>query len=136
MIKMDNSVLAIWCVEIRGESDGNWMATLMKGEKGEYRMEYRFRWYRDDKHHHSEDKRSFFTVQFNPEITSDAKAIEHGHEVYEVARKQSNSTISWELVRGARSTDEFVDALASMPGVRMKRFESEAEYRKEYGPDA
>jgi hypothetical protein len=135
MIKMDDTILAIWCIEIRAESDGNWLACLSKRPNG-YELEYRFRWYVDDVTYDSADRRNFFCIQFGKVYLTDTEAIHHGREIFDLTRRSlaknpaGNATFpyTWELIRGARSTDEFVDALAAMPGMHMRKItEQEAE---------
>lgn len=130
-IQMTDQTLAIWCIEIRqaGGDEGNWMGFLQRQEKG-YLFEYRFRWYVDDKKHDSADRRSFYTIAFNPMtftpgVAADMEAVRHGREIFEITKTMEGSMSSWELVRGARSMEEFMDALASMPGVSMKKVKSQ-----------
>lgn len=116
--QLDDRVLAIWCFELSG---GNWMAFLYKEPAG-YVMEYRFRWYRDDKVHDSKDKRNWYRMAFNlldlPK--GDEEAVKHGREVYEFLKTETKSSAGWELIRGARSSDEFIEMLRTMPGVSYK----------------
>jgi hypothetical protein len=126
MIKLDDNLLAMWVVEIRqGDLEGNWMASLSKRESG-YELDYRFRWYVDDKAHDSEDKRDFFVARLNPAITEEKMAIEHGHEYYEFMKKHAGREVnSWELIRGARTTKEFAEVLKRMPGMHTKTLTEE-----------
>jgi hypothetical protein len=41
---------------------GNMMGVILRDPPGEWRARYRFRWYRDDKAHHSKDERSWYDV--------------------------------------------------------------------------
>lgn len=100
------------------------MGFLQKQEKG-YLFEYRFRWYVDDKVHGSADRRSFYTIAFSPMTFTpgaelDEEAVRHGREIFEITKKMDGSTSSWELVRGKRTMDEFMELMATMPGIHMK----------------
>lgn len=123
-INLDDSVLAMWAVELRsGEMKGNWMALLSKDEAQGYLLQFRFRWYRDEKVSDSEDQRTFYTARFNPKITTDAQAIAHARAAYEHTRCDQPG--GWELIRGARSMEEFTDALAEMPGIHVSKITNE-----------
>lgn len=124
-MKLDESVLAMWQIELRLKAEdvaveGNWVGILSKDKKG-YVLDFRYRWYRDEKiGTESKDTRHFYEARMGTEITSDDAAVRHAREVYEFTRKQSGSTMSWELVRGKRTMDEFMELMAKMPGMHMK----------------
>ena len=122
---LDDNVLGMWMVELRLENEGvmaegNWVAILSKHDTG-FVINFRYRWYRDQVAYDSDDQRSFYTATLNSGITDENMAIRHARELYEFIRKQTNSDHGWELVRGARTMDEFTDALAMMPGMHMKK---------------
>lgn len=124
-MKLDDSVIAMWQIELRLKQedvvcDGNWMAILSK-EADRFVLQYRFRWYQDDKiGAESQDKRNFYLVKMNPEITDPLEAIKHAREIYDLTRSKMESCHSWELLRGERSWDEYIELMGTMPGMYMK----------------
>ena len=124
MMKLNDSVLAMWQIELRMKAedvkvDGNWVGILSKDEKG-YVLDFRYRWYRDEEiGPQSKDTRHFYQARMGTEITSDDAAVRHAREVYDFTRKKSESTLCWELVRGERTMDEFMELMAKMPGMHM-----------------
>lgn len=125
-MKLDDSVVAMWQIELRLKAEdvaveGNWVAILSKDDKG-YVLDFRYRWYRDDEiGQDSKDTRHFYQARMGAEITDDDAAVRHAREVYDFTRKKSESSHSWELVRGKRTMDEFMELMATMPGMHMKK---------------
>ena len=74
-------VLGMWFVFDHQEKD--WMCTVSQKERGEpWVMDYRFRYYVDDKVHGSEDKKNFYRMQFKVDtpkavMIEAAKAMQH-----------------------------------------------------------
>jgi hypothetical protein len=139
MITMDENILAVWVIEIRSyPSEGNWMASLSKTKDG-FALTYRFRWYVDEKAHDSADKRNWYRIDFGPpHAHTTGDALRHGREIYDMTIRSlgKHATVphSWELIRGARSVEEFCDALTLMPGMHQRKIsEKEAQ---ELGFDA
>lgn len=63
-IKPTTRVHALWFVPIEtSETDGDWLACVLKQEGEDWRAVYRFRWYRDGKAFDSDDVKSWFVVQ-------------------------------------------------------------------------
>lgn len=125
-MKLDDSVIAMWQIEMRlkGDdgvtTDGNWMAILSKQPDG-FALNFRYRWYRDDKVGvESQDTRHFYVAKMNPAITDPGEAIKQAREVYEFTRSKTHSSHSWELLRGERSLDAFMELMGTMPGMHMK----------------
>ena len=63
MIELNSDcwVYGFWYVD---GDDKNWLACLSKRD-GSWRLDYRFRYYRDDKAHDSDDKKSWYTGKMN-----------------------------------------------------------------------
>jgi hypothetical protein len=119
--------IAAWSAEIRGIGDGsngpvngNWLAFLVCGESGRFHLQFRYRWYVDDKVHESRDIRSFYRSDFPPTVT-ERQAIEHARRYWETICEHGNVTESWELVRGARDIEDFLKILGTMPGISLKK---------------
>jgi hypothetical protein len=119
--------IAVWSAEMRdvrdgpnGLIDGNWMAILVPDEKGHFTLQFRYRWYVDDNVHDSQDVRSFYQSNFPPTV-SEQEAIVHARRYWETVCEHANVKERWELLRGARDLEDFLDVLAQMPGISMKK---------------
>lgn len=123
-IKIDSDrVLGAWSIELRlrehGKAcDGNWLAFLVREEKG-YTLQFRYRWYVDERVTDSKDRRSFYTAEFGRRAVTESEAIERARGYFEVIRSHGHSEQCWELLRGARTGDEFMEALRTMPGMHI-----------------
>lgn len=118
---IDEHTVGIWQIEF---PDGNWMAVVNEQAPGEFHGVMRFRWYRDDKAFNSSDvKRSY---EMTTSSVSTQEVIEKMRAVVEQIRgvmhaRTKRECPTWELLRGARTPDELMEALAGMPGINMLR---------------
>lgn len=117
-IALTDATLALWSAEY---PNGNWMAHLARGaEAGSYDLTVRRRAYVDDKlWPESADELRSWMVRFKS--ASDAAAIERTRLCWKMLASNSGSEPAWELVRGLRTLDEFVTALAAQPGIHTHR---------------
>ena len=98
---------------------GNWLAHLGRKEGGGYAIDFRWRYYRDDKLlPESKDVLRYYHGEISE--SSDAAAIEHVRQIYGMVRSLTADAPSWELLRGARSMDEFTQLLMRMPGMHVR----------------
>ena len=113
-IELGDPTVAIWCVELPG---GNLMMHLGRITDTHFALDLRFRWYRDDKIHDSDDDRSWYRCEPHGR---EADVLHKARRVFEHYRALVGST-GWELIRGARTADEFADLLKQMPGIHFKQ---------------
>lgn len=77
MITIDDNTLALWQFELPTHiANGNYLAALSRGAENKecsHTLTYRFRYYVDDKiGFESDDKRSWYSLQFKGPLTDDA----------------------------------------------------------------
>jgi hypothetical protein len=131
-LEIDASTVGIWMTELPG---GNWMAVVNRAPEGRrFRIAYRFRWYRDRKAWDSKDvRRRYATVVTNE---TEGSMISKMREMWTVfaslaSVKLGADAAGWELIRGGLTVAEFVDRLATMPGISTKRFNADGTEEKE-----
>jgi hypothetical protein len=109
-------VIGVWSVELN--SAGNMIAFLSRGPGANFTLNYRFRHYRDDKlGADSADVRHYY----HGELTNltEGQAIEKLRQIVEEFRTDRGDGRGWELIRGERSVDEFVELFTRMPGIHV-----------------
>lgn len=73
-IKKGNYISRIWFLSKKGTNYDVLMNLMRQLPDGPWTLEYRFRYYKDDKTHGSEDEKSRWTATF-PETMTEAEAI-------------------------------------------------------------
>lgn len=112
-IEIGARTIAMWSVAL---ANGNWLGHLGRNAEGKLEFSYRWRWYRDEViGQDSKDVRHFYSGTLS---VPESEAIHRFREVVETLREDLDGR-SWELVRGARSEDEFFAALRAMPGIHV-----------------
>jgi hypothetical protein len=110
MIEVGECTIGLWSVSLPA---GDWLQHLGVMPDGTYEIVYRFRWYRDDKTFDSADEKRWFRIRTKTG-ESEAHALEVARYAYGTLNKLG---AHWELMRGARSSQEFADVLLAMPGM-------------------
>src|SRR5689334_14910683 len=111
-IVIDETARAIWHVDLM---IGNWIGVLSNTD-GKLEVRYRFRWFRDTLiGPESKDIRNFYTATFTG--SSEDEAIKSARELFEALLERSPERKGWELIRGARSYEEFFDDFMKMPSI-------------------
>ena len=120
-IHIDDSTLAMWHCEI---PRGNFTGALRRTDKPRtFQFDWRFRHYRDDViGPESKDIRNEYTAELAN--TTEREAIAVLHDLWaELHEKAGPECGAWELIRGARSAEEFFDQLVSMPSMHARSAE-------------
>lgn len=114
-LELGEGTLGMWYVCL---TDGNWLAHLARTEPGQYELTYRFRWYRDERiGGDSKDVRHFYRGALKS-VAIDTAALHLTREIFEIVKSLPIAKASWELLRGARSIEEFTHLLTGMPDIR------------------
>lgn len=114
-IEIGDNTIAMWCIELGNA--GNWLAHLARGgPNGKYLLDYRFRYYVDDLVQNSRDRRNWYRGELSGR--SDDEMLRKLRRVFDEMRGAMGGR-GWELVRGARSVEEFTRALGKMPGIHV-----------------
>jgi len=110
-IEITERTIGLWHCEL---PDGNWLAHLEHTADGRIQLTYRVRWYRDDKlGPDSEDIKNWYSGTMQ---VSEADAIAQCRAVME-AIVEAIGGAGWELLKGARTLDEFLQLLQAMPNM-------------------
>lgn len=113
-LQLGESTLGVWSVFFR---TGNWLAHLAGNAEGRYELTYRFRWYRDALiGRDSKDERNFYRVTFKDALDAPS-ALARAREIFSIVQSAPFTERAWELLRGARSVEEFASLLGEMPGM-------------------
>lgn len=111
-IELDDSLVAIWNAAL---PNGDFLCGLRRRPTGGWEALYRFRYYRDDKlFEDSADERHWYKVTFRHAPSEDEVIAELRSMMDLLPQPQ------WEILRGARSTEEFAKLLYAMPGIHHK----------------
>lgn len=116
-IEIGDGTIGMWCVHLPPYMQGNLLAHMgyLDETRTKIRIDMRFRWYRDDIiGPESKDQRSWYRLDTrDPE----ACALEKFRAVVERMRQRFGGANTWELLKGARSNEEFAEMLGRMPGI-------------------
>jgi len=105
------------------------MACIGAKEGGGFKLNYRFRWYRDSKAFDSKDERNWY----KGEADDLQKGIETVRLIAQAMKAKGGGKL-WELLRGNLSTRDFMDLLLHQPFAHAKQM-TKAEYEAEYGQE-
>lgn len=112
--EINESTVGLWSVDLGPY--GNILAHMARQADGSILIVVRLREYRDNvMGPESKDKRTWYEIKTK---NGEARAIEKVRRAVEMWRRtQPTACGSWELLRGARSLDEFAELLMAMPGM-------------------
>ena len=109
---LDESVLAIWYYDFPG---GNFMANMRRLEPGRLKVTYRFRYHRDDKAFDSADEKNWYEGIWR-DVRDEALAV----EAFGAACREAAPTKVYQIIRGNRTLDEFMDEFLAQPFINMR----------------
>jgi hypothetical protein len=115
MIILDEKTLALWNVPLPDRSD--WLAAvreLVPDEK--YQLDYRFRYYADDKVFESEDKKSWYTAQLSG---TRHYVLESTRAIARRMASEAGSKVSEYLNDGDMKA--FMEKIGNAPSIYMRR---------------
>jgi len=111
-IKLDESILGIWFLSL----DNSDLLFSLNDEEDKYKVQYRFRYYEDDKTHDSDDRKSWYEgVIYKKDMTL-AEAIEATEKTFTTfSRLTANEPTS--LIKGDMTYEEFMEEFKKLPFV-------------------
>lgn len=122
-ITINENLMSIWFFSFAG---GDWMAGVSKTPDGQGKVDYRFRYYKDDKVWDSQDSKHWY------EAKGPLSRIEALTErIFEMAQELMPVTGTYVLKRGARSDEEFLSEFEHAPFVHSRRL-TEEEFKREF----
>jgi hypothetical protein len=126
-IVIDDNLLAIWWIKLPPASD--LLCSLIRRSPTECEIVYRFRYYETESAWDGLDRKNWYEgiVTAPPE-----EVIPKLREMFGVLSVAAGGSKVYELLRGERSTDQFMRAFARMPFVHMKEGEELKKWEKEY----
>jgi hypothetical protein len=114
---LDDNLLAVWFVTLPNSlPEADYLASLTRLPDGKLKLEYRFRYYVDNRAHDSADRKRWHSSITDRSVT-EVIAMCSG-----VARSLAATSGGewWELLRGTKSFETFRDELLMMPFVHVK----------------
>jgi hypothetical protein len=120
-IEFTDALQALWFVEIPG---GDWLCGLYSRRDGRFDMTYRFRWYRGPAVWDSNDVKNWFEA-----TGDDYSQCLHGIREMIKGMRSAGAGESWELLRGTKTTREFIEELRKTPFAHTKKV-SQAEFEQ------
>lgn len=124
---VDETIVGIWFVAYSDMKD--FMAGLSR-EGETFRIKFRVR-YHKSMEVWAAGSRSHWTEGVHTGCT-EAEAIDGVRQFVDMVCAIEPIAGRWELLRGARTPDEFTELLIKMPGVNMRKA-TEEQYRAEFG---
>jgi hypothetical protein len=112
-IEIGEATIGMWSIRVNDYM--NWLAHLAREPNGDFLFTYRFRHDNDDDPHCNWYKGTVRGVK------SEHEAIERVRRAVSQMLDSDESMVGWELLKGARSIEEFSRALAQMPGITMRK---------------
>lgn len=111
MIVVDDSILALWFLQI--SSDVDYLAALSRLPDGDLRMQWRFR-YREGgaPDAWAQHRKSWYESRAGMPLET---ALEQAREAVNVIGAANGRLEFWELIRGSGSVAEFTAALSMAP---------------------
>lgn len=118
-IEVTERTIGIWYLILDG-GGSDWMAGMWREDDGIH-LSYRFRYYRDDKFDEtSEDKKNWYSM-----VTGETaqKSIMAVRDLIKAMQNELDAGRSWEILKGERSIEEFMEEFSSMPWTHITRIE-------------
>lgn len=115
-IEFSDKTIGIWAVDLMNGSDflgGVWR------DGDNYVMEYRFRYYVDDKTFDSEDKKNWYSAEIPTDRASEDDVVGAMREVVKMMWKGSGGQ-RYELLMGSGGVDQMMAELKKWPMISMK----------------
>lgn len=112
-IQIGEATIGMWCVHM---GEGNMLMHLGRSPDGKFALNYRFRWYRDDKIEDSADEKHYYSGTLSG---TESEVLRKLRESFEHFLDHSGGQ-GWELIKGERSAEEYAEALKAMPGIQTR----------------
>lgn len=113
-LTVTEATVGMWSVDLL---IANWLAELARGENGKHVLTYRTRFYRDQKIFDSADQRTFHQAELSG---TEQEVLRKVRVIFDELRNATPPHHGWELIRGARSVEEFLAVLGDMPDMHMR----------------
>jgi hypothetical protein len=112
-IEVNDRTVGFWFVTI---PNGDWMAGLQALDGGRFKLQYRFRYYKDDKAFDSDDKKNWYSGEGDDY----GSAVRTLRMVAEALKQQAKGEM-WEVLRGDGTVNDFMDKFMKLPFVHAKK---------------
>ena len=115
VVAIGEPTVAVWSVQIAPGVD--FWAHLGKNSEGKLELACRIRTHRDDLVFDSKDEKTWYQVVQRDASKGEADMLTRSQAVFEQMLERSLTKRGWELIKGGRTTQEFLEALEQMPGM-------------------
>lgn len=122
-IKITENSIAMWYVYLK---EADWLCHIAHTDDG-ILLQYRFRYYIDDKAHDSKDEKRWFEALLKS--ASEAEAIASCQIVAKKLAEISNTEIV-EMIKGSKTVEEFTEELTNQPFASKREMSAEEAKRK------
>lgn len=119
-LTVTEATVGMWSVDLL---IANWLAELARAENGKHVLTYRIRFYRDEKIFDSADQRTFHQTELSG---TEQEVLRKVRVIFDELCNATPTHHGWELIRGARSVEEFLAVLGGMPGMHMRKEPAES----------
>jgi len=128
-LEKDDYILGVWCL---AGAKANWLCIVVK-RADEWVIQYRFRYFRDDKAFDSQDKKSFFVARADGE-KSESEIIESVDNIVSTMMdKGFGKTLERSMIR-SKDMDDFMLAIRSMKSMNIMEMSKEEAIAKGFVP--
>jgi len=124
---VDDYILGMWFAE--APNGDNWQMTIIKRD-GKWLGEYRFRYKKDDKVWHSNDRKSFYNFKI-PEEETEEEVLKKMEVFFDVIKIQYPRG---EFISIKGDFNKFIFRMAQEPWFNIKKI-SQEDFEKEYGKE-
>jgi len=114
-LELSEKTVGIWAVDMMNGSD--FLGAVWR-ESDNYVIEYRFRYYEDDKVFDSEDKKNWYRAEIPTDRASEEELIDAMKVVVEALWKKSGGK-RYEILMGSGGVEEMTSALKKWPSISM-----------------
>jgi len=119
VVAIGEPTVAIWSVSLAPGVD--FWAHLGRNSDGKLELACRVRVHVDDRVFDSKDQKTWWTVTQRDESKGEADMLARCRAMFDQMLVKSLTKQGWELVKGGRSTQEFLEALEQMPGMYVSK---------------
>lgn len=116
-IELTDKTIGVWAVSLNDESD--YLAALWRDDDGNFVMEYRFRYYVDDKTFDSKDRKNWYRCEVQADKTSEDKVIEVMRLSARMLWKSSGGK-RYEIMMDEGGIERMMEDMARWPMISMQ----------------
>src|SRR5882724_407349 len=120
MIEINENIIGLWFASIE-KGTGDLMAALSRRKDGALELNYRFRYYRDEKVWDSKDKKSWYHAVLKGEDVEHVLKTMRTMFAMSQMRNGANPLGYYELLRGTMTPKEFMEKLAKSHFAHVQR---------------